>query len=120
MWGFAVREFLDERHCFMARKKKPSVNKTQAIKETMDKFPSLGPQAIAAKLKEQGVSVTPAYVSTIKSSLKRRAQKATGVRNGASGGFIAISALKQAQDFIEKAGGVDQAREALDVLAKLK
>ena len=107
----------------MAKRK---VTKTESVRRALVKFPDAGPKEIAAKLKTQGVAVTPGYVSTVKSNLRKRAEtghrppgRPKGRRNKSSNGYVALSALQHAHAFIQRAGSVDKAREVLDVIAKL-
>ena len=109
-----------------SKKPKPEVNKTQAVKEAMKKSPKLGPKDLAEKLKAEGIEVSPAYVSTIKSGIRRKAKRrvpgsakgTNGRPRSGKGDFVAVDALSHAKEFIEKAGGVAEARKALDVIAQ--
>ena len=55
----------------MAKKKR--VNKSQAIRDLWTADPKLSPKEISEKLKEQGITASAQYVSTIKSLDKTRA-----------------------------------------------
>lgn len=111
----------------MATTKKKGQSKTDAIRALLESSPELSPKEMAAKLTSKGTKVTPAYVSTIKSSLKKyrtvsrrpSASRSTQSKAG-SDGHVAIDALVEAKSLVEKAGGVDEARKALEVLSKLQ
>ena len=65
----------------MAKKKAAAdVNKSAAIREALSANPRKMPMEIAALLAEQGVRVTPAYVSTVKFSLHGAKKKSKRVR----------------------------------------
>ena len=62
----------------MAKKKsvkKKGVNKSQAIRDMMRQHPSAPPRAISESLGKQGVKVTPALVSAVKSGLKKKRRR---------------------------------------------
>lgn len=114
----------------MAKSKKSSVSKTQMIKDAMAKHPDLGPKELAERLSAEGMEISPAYVSTIKSSLKRKSKKRSGSKTngsnngsrpqqGGSGDLISVPALVKAQELVKQAGDVAKARKALDVIATL-
>lgn len=69
------------------QKKKSNVNKTAAIKSELEKSADGSPQRISQTLAKQGIKVSPAYVSTIKSKINagKRPNLAVSTRNGHSG-----------------------------------
>lgn len=106
-------------------KSKRDVNKTQEIKAILDADANATPKAISATLAEKGIEASPAYVSTIKSKLKKTGG-ATAIGRGrggrrakAAGDNISISTLVEAKRFADKMGGVDKLKAAIDALAKL-
>lgn len=97
------------------------VNKAQAIRDYSVKHPEAGPSAIAEALNaSHGWSISAQYVSTIKSSDRRRLG-VTGKRGRPAGSTkeISVQKLKKAKQLAEELGGVQQARAALDALADL-
>lgn len=111
----------------MAKKKSgesEGVNKSKAIKDYMAQNPGVLPKAVAAALGEQGIVVTPGYVSMIKSSVKSKkggrggAKGAVRSAGGRSGG-ISLAALEQAKEVARQLGGVKEAQKVLDALARL-
>jgi len=101
------------------------VNKTQAVKDYLAANPGTGPKAVSEALKAQGIDIKPSYVSIIKfqSKKKRRgkAKAATGpsAAPAASSEGLSIELLVKAKKVAEALGGVEEARKAMDALAKL-
>ena len=98
-------------------------NKSQAIRDYLQQNSGAGPKAIAEALNSrEGWDISAAYVSTIKNKMKSsggfrrrgRAPKATG---GGSG--LDAKSLIQANELLKQAGSINQAKAALDLLAKL-
>ena len=56
------------------------ISKTAAIRDALKKVKNGSPTEVAKVLNKQGVKVTPAYVSTIKASDKRKALNGKGGR----------------------------------------
>ena len=110
----------------MAKKKTPAaeVNKSQAIRDYVAANPTATPTETAAAMTEQGVDVSAAYVSTVKTQAKkkrkgRRGKKAVVSAQPASD-KIALSSLIQAKKLAEQLGGVEKAQAVLAALAKLQ
>ena len=103
------------------KKKKDGVSKTDAIKEALRNSSSASPTEITTQLKAQGIAVTPGYVSTIKSNLKKegRSRRKARTTSSAANGQVAVETLLNAKALIEKAGGAEKAKQALDVVTKL-
>lgn len=93
-----------------------AVNKTQAIKAALAAHRDKGPTEIAAMLNEQGMDVSPAYVSTIKSSLKKK--KKAGTKKAASG-QNQYAPLYAAKKLVEQVGSAAEAKKAIDTIGKL-
>ena len=107
-------------------------SKSEAIRHYKNSHQDAGPTAIAAALTKEGTKVTPAFVSTVLSNAKRKSNKRGRkmgrrkmVRRGRRPAVIARSSsdpvgrLIQAKKLAEQMGGVEQARAALDALAKI-
>ena len=100
--------------------KKRKVNKTQLVKDYLAENPAAPPKDVAAALKGQGVSVTPAYVSTIKSSMKAKPRKKVArKKRAATGDKISLSALLEAKKLAAKLGSVEKAKGAITALSQL-
>ncbi|MBX3440843.1 MAG: hypothetical protein KF774_00450 [Planctomyces sp.] len=108
--------------------KKQAINKSKAIRDACDANPSKSPSEIAALLVDQGLSVTPQYVSTIKSNAARKARggkkrggprtvirkKPTAAAPSGLGHFEAAVAL------IQSAGGIAEAKRVLDTVEQIR
>ena len=123
----------------MARKTKSKVNKSNAIREIKGANPEAGPTEIAAMVKTQfGVEVTPATVSTVLSTDKKRNGKVgrpgrpKGSKNAAAKAPAASKAvafngnqdaffqsLLKAKQLVNDMGGITEARSALNALESL-
>src|SRR5829696_8310970 len=102
------------------RSRKGGPTKSQLIRDYMDANPNDGPQAVAAALKTaHGLSVTPQFVSTVKSNAKRKNGKrgrkpgrpaaAAASANG-GGAKLSIDVLMAAKRFAQQLGGVGKAK----------
>lgn len=104
----------------MAKKAASGVNKSELIRQYKQEHPDAGPTAIVEALGQQGVKVTPAFVSTVLSNAKRKTRRRGARRAGvARAEANGVAALVQAKQFADKLGGIQQAKAALDALAKI-
>ena len=109
----------------MAKKAAAGPNKSKAIRDYKSSHSGAGPKDIAAALAEQGVKVTPGFVSTVLSNAKRKGRK--GKRKGGRPAGAAakpgrkdpLSQLVLAKRMVDQFGGVDQARAALNAIAQI-
>ena len=104
------------------RPKKRTVNKSEAVRDFMNSNPDAKPKEIAEALSKKGIKVTPQAVSTIKFNAAKKSAPKAGRRGrpaAAKNGTVKVDSLLKAKQFAEQLGGVDQAKQALDVLAKL-
>lgn len=87
-------------------------NKASKIREFLAERPDASAKEVVAALAAQRVRVSPAQVYNIKS---------TGAKPGRPGRPQAsgYDSLVQAKKLADAMGGIDEARRALDVLAKL-
>ena len=106
----------------MAKRK---VNKTAAVKEFLEANPNAGPKEVVEALAKNKISVTPNYISNIKSKgksggkqVKRRGRKKAAVQ--ASTGGLLSGKLAEAIKLVEKVGGIDKAKETLDAVKALE
>ncbi len=121
-------------------KKGSGPNKSQAIREYYAANPEAKPKDVAAELKKQGIDVTPAFISTIRStsikkkkSAKRsvgrpagrpvgrpagRPAKAKTIKSAATAG-LSIDGLIKAKSLVRELGGIDNAMATLAALKKL-
>ena len=103
----------------MARpKNSPRGAKTQAIRDYLAANKSAKATEVVAGLAEKGVSVSTQMVYNLKARKKmgkrRRRAEASGQTIG-----LSISGLLAAKKFVGEAGGMQEARKALDAFAKL-
>lgn len=132
----------------MARKTKSKINKSNAIREIKRSNPEAGPTEISRMIQEQfGVEVTPATVSTVLSTDKKRNGKvgrpgrpkgSKNVSKGASAPAAAAPAaskavpvtvngsqdaflqnLLKAKQLVSDMGGISEARNVLNALESL-
>jgi arginine repressor len=103
------------------------VSKAELIRQTAQSIPKpIRPRDIIAHLKDQGVEVSYALVSsTLKAAgLRRRRRRhsagarAVGMPAAANG--LNLDALIAAKSLIEKVGGIENAQTALSALKKLQ
>jgi hypothetical protein len=110
-------------------------NKSQLIRDYKAKDDDMGPKAIAAKLKsEHGIEVSAQFVSTVLSQAKKRDGKKTRRGRGRppgsgkaaksvvttkSSGGLSVELLLKAKKLAAELGGVEEAKAALDALARL-
>ena len=102
-------------------KKRRGPNLSAEIRKYVEANPTAKPKAISEALAAQGIKVSPTYVSTILSNARRKAGKLKrrGRRGrGAVQGDV-LANLVLAKKLSDKMGGIDQARAALDTLAKI-
>ena len=59
----------------MAKTKRETINKSQAIRDALQAHPEKSPSEIAEQLKAKGLDVNAQYVSTIKSNAKAKGRK---------------------------------------------
>lgn len=107
----------------MAKKKAGEPNKSKIIRDYKSEHPNEGPKLIAAALAASGLKVTPGFISTVLSNDKRKSGKTRGPGRGrrpaAAASSDSLEQLIQAKRLVDKLGGVEKARAAIDALAKL-
>lgn len=109
----------------MAKKTKEGPNKSDSIRAYLAEKPKAGPTEIAQALKAQGVDVSVALVSAIKAKNKPKRGRKPGpkakpgpkTRSGGSG--VTLELLLAAKKLADQLGGIDKAKEAIDMLARL-
>ena len=103
----------------MARPKSaPRGQKSQAIRDYLSENKRAKASEVVAALADKGVSVSTQMVYNLKArkSMGKRRRKAES--NGQVVG-LSITNLIAAKKLVDTVGGVDQAREAINALAKL-
>ena len=120
----------------MAKKKASAPNKSQAIRDYYAAHPKAKPQEVASELKKKGIAVSAGFVSTIRSTSKKKktvgkpgrppgSKAATGARQSAGrraaqdGQEVSIDTLLKVKKMVEEMGGIGETRTALSALEKL-
>ena len=108
-------------------------SKTDLVREILDKTPSATPTQIIAKLAKKNVTISSAAASTTKwyiqqqdqkkSNKSEKEEKEPAVRAGAPKkrkkamtDRVSLSSLKDAKNFIESIGGIDEATKVLNAI----
>ena len=104
-------------------KKRGGTNLSAEIRKYVENNPDAKPKAISEGLAVAGIKATPTYVSTILSNERRKSgkQKRRGRKLGRPAGKKKdmFANLLQAKKLVDKLGGIDAARSAIDTLAKI-
>ena len=109
-----------------ARGRRGGVNKSQAIRDYLDRHPGATPKVIIAALGKQGIEVSEGLVSVVKYAPNRRKPKRGARRqnNGrarrGSHGFLSVENLVATKKLADRLGGIHEVRDALDTLEKLR
>src|SRR5262245_49343219 len=114
---------------------KGGLNRSQAIRDYMAEHRREGPKDIIAGLAQRGIEVSAALVSNVKYGSARKGAKRRGTRKGGRrrglvgsrrgrasitvSDKVSISLLIEAKRLVDKLGGIERARQALDTLARL-
>lgn len=106
--------------------KTKAVNRSEKIREYLKSAKDTSPKAVSEALKEKGIKVSPNLVSLVKMKMvgkpKKAAKKATRkavkpkARPKAENPHASFVLAK---DFLNSAGGIDQAKKILDFLGDL-
>ena len=102
----------------MAKATTKKQTKSGAVREYLRKNPNAGPTEVSKALKTRGIVVSPAHVSNVKQSSKRKSGMKRG-RKPAAGDSISLVQLVEARRFAQNVGGVDAAVGLLQSLGKL-
>lgn len=120
-------------------KKTSGPNKSQAIRDYYAANPDAKPKAVVEALAAKGVVVTPAFVSTIKSTSINKSPKTAKAKRGPKPGAsvkaakvaaakpaavkatsgVSIDSLIKAKSLVKELGGIDSAMSALAALKRL-
>ena len=104
----------------MARpKKSPRGEKSQAIRAYLTQHKRAKPKVVIAALAEQGITVTGPMVSNTKTRMKLSRRRRKVAQTNAEVAGLSLKNLMAAKKLVKSVGGFQQAREAVDALAKL-
>ena len=101
----------------MAKRK---INKTQIVKKALANDSKASPKEISKKLAKKGITVSPNYVSNIKTTSKKKTKKKGRPKKVAATDKISLASLVEVKKLANRLGGIDKAQEALNALAKLQ
>ena len=103
----------------MARKSKSAANKSAAIRDYKAANPTAGPKEIAQALGKSGIPVTAQFVSTVLSNAKRKGGKVSKRGRPRALPLNDLEQLVQVKKFVDQLGGLEKAKAAVDVLARI-
>lgn len=108
------------------KRTKKSISKAAAIRDYKAAHSNAKPKEIAEHLNSKGFEMTPQYVSMILSNDRRkdgtaRVRSTTGrvVTSGRKAGNLSIDDVLVAKSFVDKVGGVEAAKAAVEAFAKI-
>jgi hypothetical protein len=106
-------------------KRRPKLNKSQAIRDYLATNPSATPSVIQEALAKKGVKVGYSLISQVKyksptSNGRRKTKRAAGGRRGRRAEAVSMDLLLGAKAIADKMGGVARAKEALAMLERLQ
>ena len=99
-------------------KKSEHGSKSQAIRDYLNANKSAKASEVVAALAEKGVTISPAAVYNLKAR-QSMGKKRSKARSSGQTDTLSITHLLAAKKLVDEVGGVAQAKEALDALAKL-
>lgn len=103
----------------MARQKKSEHgSKSQAIRDYLSANKSAKASEVVAALAEKGITVSAPAVYNLKAR-QSMGKKRSKARKGGQTITLSITHLLAAKKLVDEVGGVAEAREAIDALAKL-
>ena len=98
-----------------------TLNKAQLIRDALKKLGMDAPaKDVQAYAEEQGATVAPAQISNLRTKLKGGKPAGRGKKAAVVAGAVTANELVQARNMAEKVGGVERAKELLDILNRLR
>ena len=94
------------------------VNKSQLIREHLASSRDKSPIGVVKALGRKGIKVSPGLVSVVKHS-RRKAFSAGRLVRHAEALAKHSSALADARRFVERAGGLDEAKSLVEIVGKI-
>ena len=111
----------------MARLKK-KVNKSQLVRDMLEKEPGLGIKDVVAKMGEQGHTISPNLVYFVKGKMsgkkkrKKRIAKAASAAVSQNGAVVkktdAVALIRDVKELAGRAGGYEKLKELVAALAE--
>ena len=105
----------------MAKRKRGGVNVSQLVRDYKSQHKRSKPKDIAEALSAGGTKISPQYVSTVLSNWRRKKGRkgkraAVSSNNGAG---IDVAQLVKGKKLVAQLGGIEQAKQVIDALAKI-
>jgi hypothetical protein len=100
----------------VARRAAGGPTKSELIRSYKKSHGGAGPTEIAAALSKDGSKISPQFVSTVLSNDRRKSRKG---RRAKAAGNDSVQTLVLAKKLADQMGGIDQARTALNALARI-
>lgn len=101
---------------------KSEVNKSQAVRDYLKAHRGAKPKAVSDALKAEGIEVSPQTVSSVKFHMRKKKGRKRADGDGQRGGnseMVSINALIDAKKLVDKIGGIEKAKSAVQALSKL-
>jgi len=99
------------------------INKSQIVREVLESDLEAKPLAtskmLSRRYSRRGVEFTPHFISMIKNQMKSKDKDKEEEQPETDQPSIQIDALLAVRKFADDCGGIEQARQALDVFAKI-
>ena len=108
-------------------KSKEKVNKSQLVRDMLEKNPEIAVKDVVSHMGEQGHKITPNLVYFIKGKMsgkkkrkKRIVRAATAAvsQNGTAKKTDAVALIRDVKDLAGRAGGYEKLKELVDALAE--
>ena len=100
---------------------KEKVNKTQAVRDYIKANPEAKNREVAESLTKAGVTVSPNYVAGIRGKIKTRRKKVKkAVKAVVASRGVGVPEIKAAFGLLNLAGGMAEAKAALDAAQEIK
>jgi hypothetical protein len=100
-------------------KQKSDVNKSQAVRDVLDKDPKMPVREVVKVLAEKGISVQPSLVYVVKNKarIKRKKQRRERAANLVTNGDP-VATVKKVKVLAGEVGGIRKLRELVEMLAE--
>ena len=96
--------------------------KTSVMREFLKKKPKASVKAMQGRLRKAGFEDpgSTAYMHNLKSTILNPRRKRAKPKQRRGGQEILVADVMEVKQFVDRLGGIDQAREALDALQRLR
>jgi hypothetical protein len=98
------------------------VNKSQEIRNLFEEDAKMGSKEVIGRLKEKGITVSPAMVYLVRSQMRKKQRKATrerAVRSmGQAGTKNPVEIVQRVKQLAGEVGGMNQLKRLVDLLVE--